>query len=61
MNLTKVVMFPTSPTVAQFIGQYGFYLIVLVVVFFCLSIVKQKPETKLPMVPKAKPWTYSNK
>jgi len=61
MNLTKVVMFPTSPTIAQLIGEYGFYLAALVFTIFCIAVVKQKPKTKLPVVPKTRPWTYSRK
>ena len=56
MTNTIFFMFPTSPSIAQFIGQYGFWLSVLVIIVFILAVKFRKlDEDPLSDLEKKKP------
>lgn len=61
MNLTKVLMFPTSPTIAKTVGEIGFWIGATIMVVFVIAIVAQKTQTKLPAIPKDRPWIFTRK
>lgn len=46
LHLSKIVMFPTSPTIAKSVGEIGFLIGAGVMAVFLIAIITQKTQTK---------------
>lgn len=57
-----LTMFPTSPTIAQSIGEFSFWLALLIFVVFAIAVATFNPKKNVrPMVHKPRPWLQSRK
>lgn len=62
MNSMKVIMFPTSPTIAQSIGEFSFWLALVIFLVFAIAVATFNPKKNArPMVQKPRPWLQPRK
>lgn len=50
MSNTIFLLFPTSPSIAQFVGEYGFWIIAGAVTLSAIGVILDKPNDDVPWI-----------